>query len=133
MKSWKLISIAVGAVGAFSMGWVGAEVRNADKLPLGSVISNAWIERVTLLTDAEGKERSPEGVMEAVELSMESLSTALESYYEDLPDEEKKKLAPYVDRAHSAASLNGRAATMRVAECIEKAGLGVDVKFRCDV
>lgn len=128
MRTWKVLSAAVIA---FAIGWLGAEIRNADKLSPGSVIANSWIEHVTLLMDAQGEVRQPEGVMDAVEVTMESLSTALELHYANLSSEQKDKLDPYIERVRGSSALSDQAATMRVTQCVARHRLNADQGFDC--
>jgi len=129
VKTWKPLSAAVIA---FAIGWLGAEVRNADKVSPGIVVANSWIEHVTLLTDTQGEVRQPEGVMHAVEVTMESLSTALQLHYANLPTEQKDKLDPYIERVRGSSDLSHQAATMRMAQCVARHRLNAaDQGFDC--
>lgn len=128
MKIWKVATLAVIA---FSVGWIGAEVRNAHKLLPGDVISNQWIEHVTLLTNAAGKPLAPTDVVQSVGFSLESYSTALGLHYDQLSKDQILKLAPYVALAKGVASRHELVATLRVVRCMEEAQSKGDVALSC--
>lgn len=131
MKARSIFSYAVLAILFASLGWFGHALTNVDQISPGESIAAAWQTQLNVLTNVAGKTREPSDASEIAKISFSSLSIGLALHYDQLSEQQKRDLAPFITRAKSVRSASRDDASLAVLDCIESAGSSKPIDQEC--
>lgn len=102
MNKRQAATLLLVAAASGSAGWVGNELFKSTHISPGESIAGNWVTFVTVLTDGQGNLRAAEDVRIAAQSALDSLSLGLALHYDDLPDETRDMIIPYLARVETS-------------------------------
>lgn len=121
----------VVAVVSAGLGWFGHDLMTIDKLSPGESIAAAWETQLNILTDVQGQYREPSDASMVAETSFSTLSIGLALHYDQLTEQQKRELSPFLDRAKSVQAKVKDQPSLAVLDCIERAGSNKPIDQDC--
>lgn len=125
-KAW--IAGTAACIVAFGLGWLGAEVRNVNTVPVGEVVTNQWqSDLFKLVKNRINHEPADPPTPAMLRHSLDLQSVILASAYDGLSAYQKKLIADDLPAAHAIVARWGGDASRPVMphlaifiECVEK-------------
>jgi len=101
MNKRNVVLMAAVALVSASAGWFASEYEKVSYIAPADSIATGLITLVTVLTDAQGKQREPEDATETAKIALNSLRLGLDLHYDQLSEAKKKELEMYLTRART--------------------------------
>jgi hypothetical protein len=123
-------AVAVGLLVAFALGWLGAELRNVGKVPVGKVVTDQWQSDLFKLVKNRINHEpvDPASMIASAKWRLDLQSVTLASAYDGLPSYQKQRIAGDLPAARAIVARWGGDASEPVMphlaifiECVEKA------------
>lgn len=102
-------------------GWLAHSVATVDYLSPGESIAAAWQTQLEVLTSPQGEARRVDEVERIAKISLSSLSMGLALNYDQLNEQQKRDLTPYMLRT-KVLEPSSQNESLAVIRCIEEAG-----------